>query len=109
MENRIKYLEKEKLEQNEQINRLMQYQLNQNRLNNSTHNPTTLLLSASNILPPLGYHLTKNNKENGRYISPQNNYFLINKAKKKEKKLKEYKKNIEELKELLEKERMQRK
>ena len=68
MENRLKYLEKQKLEQNEQINRLMQYQLNQNRLNKSSINPPALLLSASNILPPLGYHLTKNNKENGGYI-----------------------------------------
>ena len=109
MENRLKYLEKEKLEQNEQINRLMEYQMNQNRLNNSTNNPTTLVLSASNILPPLGYHLTKNNQENGGYISPKKNYYIINKDKKKEKQIKEYKKNIEELKELLEKERMRRK
>ena len=109
MENRLKYLEKQKLEQNEQINRLMQYQLNQNRLNKSSINSPALLLSACNILPPLGYHLTKNNKENGGYISPKENYYLIKEKKKKEKKIKEYKKNIEELKELLEKERMRRK
>ena len=106
MENRLKYLEKQKLEQNEQINRLMQYQLNQNRLNKSSINPPALLLSASNILPPLGYHLTKNNKENGGYISPKENYYLIKEKKKKEIKIKEYKKNIEQLKKLLEKERM---
>ena len=101
MEERLKHLEKQRNQQNEQINALMSYQMNQNRLGT----PNGLLLSANNILPPIGYHLSSN-------IPPIEKKYYIMKTDKdayrKERKLKEYKKNIDELKELLEKERDKR-
>ena len=101
MEERLKHLEKQRNQQNEQINALMSYQMNQNRLGT----PNGLLLSANNILPPIGYHLSSN-------IPPIEKKYYIMKTDKdayrKERKLKEYKKNIDELKDLLEKERDKR-
>ena len=109
MEERLKQLEKQKMEQNEQLNALMSYQMEQNRLNN---NPNALLLSANNILPPLGYRLTNIKKENGGYNpNEQNKVYIIKKDKKdiyRKQKMYEYKRNINELKDLLEKERMKR-
>ena len=63
MEERLKELEKQKFQQNEQINTLMSYQMNQNRLNKSSSaillpvntQPTPLLLTANNVLQPLNY------------------------------------------------------
>ena len=99
MEERLKHLEKQRNQQNEQINALMSYQMNQNRLGT----PNGLLLSANNILPPIGYHLSSN-------IPPIEKKYYIMKTDKdayrKERKLKEYKKNIDELKDLLEKEQI---
>ena len=112
MENRLKYLEKQRKEQDDQINTLMSYQMEQNRINDNNYNPNSLLLTANNILPPIGYHLTRNNKENGGgHLSQPKNFYVIHKtdkAHRRERRLNEYKKSIEELKELLEKERMKR-
>ena len=109
MEERLKQLEKQKMEQNEQLNALMSYQMEQNRLN---INPNALLLSANNIFPPLGYRLTNIKKENGGYNpNEQNKVYIIKKDKKdiyRKQKMNEYKRNINELKDLLEKERMKR-
>ena len=46
MEERLKELEKQKHRQNDQINALMSYQMNQNRINNN-YNPNGLVLQAS--------------------------------------------------------------
>ena len=113
MEERLKHLERQKREQNDQINALMSYQMNQNRINNN-YNPNGLVLSANNILPPIGYRLTNIKQQNGGLITPiEKKYYIYPKTDKefykKEKKLKQYKKNISELKELLEQERMKRK
>ena len=101
MEDRLKHLEKQRHEQYEQIKTLMSYQMNQNKLGT----PNGLLLSANNILPPIGYHLSSN-------LPPIEKKYYIMKTDKdayrKERKLKEYKKNIDELKDLLEKERDKR-
>ena len=56
MEDRLRHLEKQKQEQNDQINSLMSYQMNQNRIGNN-YVPNGLILSAGNLLPPIGYHL----------------------------------------------------
>ena len=113
MEERLKHLERQKREQNDQINALMSYQMNQNRINNN-YNPNGLVLSANNILPPIGYRLTNIKQQNGGLMTPiEKKYYIYPKTDKefykKEKKLKQYKKNINELKELLEQERMKRK
>ena len=111
MEERLRQLEKQKKEQNEQLNALMLYQMEQNRLNKN-YNPNALLLSANNIFPPLGYRLTNIKKENGGYNpNEQNKVYIIKKNNRdlyKKQKLKEYKRNIDELRDLLEKERMKR-
>ena len=104
MEERLKQLEKQKVEQNEQINSLMSYQMNQNRLGNNFV-PNGLLLSANNLLPPIGYHLNKTQPIEKKYYIMKTDKELY----KKERKLKEYKKNMEELKDLLERERNKRK
>ena len=105
MEDRLRYLEKQKREQTDQINALMSYQMNQNRLNNN-YSPNGLLLSASNILPPIGYSLNKT-------LPIEKKYYIMKTDRKeldrKERKLREYRKNIGELKDLLEKERNRRK
>ena len=113
MEERLMHLERQKREQNDQINALMSYQMNQNRINNN-YNPNGLVLSANNILPPIGYRLTNIKQQNGGLMTPiEKKYYIYPKTDKefykKEKKLKQYKKNINELKELLEQERMKRK
>ena len=69
MEERLKHLERQKREQNDQINALMSYQMNQNRINNN-YNPNGLVLSANNILPPIGYRLTNIKQQNGGLIKP---------------------------------------
>ena len=124
MENRLKYLEKQKLEQNEQINRLMQYQLNQNRLNKSSsmtvlpvaqvQNP--LLLTANNVLQPMNY---MNNLD--RYYDMNNNHRhqdrlhyrasnTDNELYRKHKKLyKNYQKNLDEIKGYLERDKLDEK
>ena len=69
MEERLKELERHKLRQNDQIDALMSYQMNQNRLNKSNSaillpvsaQPNTLLLTASNVLQPLNYANDLNN------------------------------------------------
>ena len=61
MEERLKELEKQKYRQNEQINTLMSYQMNQNRLNRSAStillpvSQQPFLLTANNIVQPLNY------------------------------------------------------
>ena len=76
MEDRLKNLEKKKQEQNDQINALMSYQMNQNRLNKSNSSgmmipvspqPNALLLTANNVLQPLNYMNNLN-----RYYDMQN-------------------------------------
>ena len=97
MEERLKNLEKQKQDQNDQINALMSYQMQQNRLNksNSTHalpinEPNPLLLAGNNIL------------NNGR-TKTYNDFF------KKQKKLhRSYKKDIDEIKDYLGSEKMDR-
>ena len=104
IENRLKYLEKLKMEQNDKINALISYQMNQNRLRNNFVPANVLLLSADNILPPIGYHL-----KNTQPIEKK--YYIIKADKdkyKKERIIKEYKKNIDNLKNLLEKEKGKR-
>jgi dolichyl-diphosphooligosaccharide--protein glycosyltransferase len=78
MEERIKHLEKQKKEQNEQLNTLMAYQLNQNTLHKSNSSilipvnqpqppQSALLLTANNVIHPLHY---QNNLD--RYYHLQN-------------------------------------
>ena len=62
MEERLKELEKQKYQQNDQINALMSYQMNQNRLNKSNsaillpvNQQPTLLLTGNSVLQPLNY------------------------------------------------------
>ena len=109
MEERLNQLEQQKRQQNEQLESLMSYQMNQNqnRLNNNYNNYTSngLMLSPNNVLPPIGYQLnTSQPIEKKYYIMKTSKH-----SHRKEKKLKEYRKNIEELKELLEEERNKRK
>ena len=104
MEERLNQLEKQKQEQNKQIDLLMSYQMEQNRLSQN-YNPNSLVLSANNILPNIGYHLNQ--------IKPIKKKFDLKKFKNimymKEKKLDEYRNIIGDLKKLLEKERTKRK
>ena len=126
MEDRLKNAEKERREQNEQINALMSYQMNQNRLHSSppalipvNQSPNALLLTANNVLHPINYANNLDRYYNENQTQPMKNnfdkkkYFLVSNTDKefykKEKKIKKYKKNIEELKELLNQERMKRK
>ena len=108
MEERLKNLEKQKQDQNDQINALMSYQMNQNRLNksNSTHelpinqqyNP--LLFAGNNILQPLSHHRKKYYG-----VSKTDNDFF----KKQKKKLhKSYRKDINAIKDYLDSEKMDR-
>ena len=64
MEERIKNLERQKKDQSQQLNTLMEYQLNQNKLHKSNSTvllpvnqpqPNALLLTANNVIRPLNY------------------------------------------------------
>ena len=110
LQERLDQLEKQKKEENEQIDALISYQMEQNRFN-PYNNPNTLVLSASNILPNIGYSLDdiKPIKKFNRIKKIKNNKYNMYNIYKKEKKLQEYKNTIEDLKYLLEKERNKRK
>ena len=80
MEERLKELERQKYRQNEQINTLMSYQMNQNRLNRSSSaillpiNQQPFLLTANNVVQPLNYANNLNRYYDlHRYQESQNN------------------------------------
>ena len=85
MEERLKELEKQKHRQNDQINTLMSYQMNQNRLNKSSSaillpvNQQPFLLTANSVIQPLNYANNLN-----RYYdlqrSQDNNYNPLNRT-----------------------------
>ena len=117
MEDYIKKLERENNKQNEQINALMSYQINNKRrndLNKSAYflQPNILLLDTNSILHPINYA-----KELDRYYSldkerSRKYYLMLQKLKKdreKIKKLKEQRRGIFTLKKILKKERMDKK
>ena len=104
MEERLNHLEKLKYQQNDKINALISYQMNKNKLRN-IYVPNVLILSEGGyLLPSIGYHL--NNTQ-----PIEKKYYIIKTDKnkyKKERKLNEYKNNIDNLKYLLKKERNKR-
>lgn len=117
MEDYIKKLERENNKQNEQINALMSYQINNKRrndLNKSVYflQPNILLLDTNSILHPINYA-----KELDRYYSldkeRSRKYYLmlqqLKKDREKIKKLKEQRREIFTLKKILKKERMEKK
>ena len=119
MEDYIKKLERENNKQNEQINALMSYQINNKRrndLNKSAYflQPNILLLDTNSILHPINYDYAK---ELDRYYSldkerSRKYYLMLQKLKKdreKIKKLKEQRRGIFTLKKILKKERMDKK
>ena len=104
MEERLKNLEKQKNDQNNQINDLMSYQMNQNRLHksNSTNfipinqQPNPLLLAGNNILQP--------NRHYYPMLKTDNDFY------KKQKKLhKSHKRNINAIKEYLDEDKIDKK
>ena len=104
MEERLKNLEKQKNDQNNQINDLMSYQMNQNRLHksNSTNfipinqQPNPLLLAGNNILQPNRHYYPMLKTDNDIY--------------KKQKKLhKSHKRNINAIKEYLDEDKIDKK
>ena len=93
MENHIKNLEKEKNQQEEQINALMSYRLNE--LNNNYNNGISLTAKNLDINDGgIKYYFLKKKNNNKLHL--------------KKSKMKKYKENIKNLKELLEKERMKK-
>ena len=129
MEDRLKNLEKKKQEQNDQINALMSYQMNQNRLNKSNSStmmipvnqqPNALLLTANNVLQPLNYmnnlnryYDMQNLTANGIYDNNRGSYKTSktdNDLYRKHKKLyKNYKKDINEIKSYLDNDKIDEK
>lgn len=106
MEEYLKRLQKEKNQQEEQINALMSYKYNNNLNNNG------LALTSKNIFCPLNYtsELDKyyNNLDNEINIGKYYSLSKTHKEQKEKKKLKKYKENMNNLKDLLEKERMKK-
>ena len=107
MEERIKQLERQKYDQNEQINALMSHQMNQNRLHksNSTNimplnqQPNPLLLAGNNILQPF-------DSRKKYYGSSKTDHDFHKKQKKLQK---SYKKGIDAIKDLLEGDKIDKK
>ena len=113
MEERLKHLERQKREQNDQINALMSYQMNQNRLHSSppalipvNQASNALLLTANNVLHPINYANNLDRYYNENQTQPMKNnfdkkkYFLVSNTDKefykKEKKIKKWKVYIQD-------------
>ena len=121
MEERIKLLEKQKKDQNEQLNTLMAYQLNQNALHKSNSSilipvsqpqppQSALLLTANNVVHPLHYqnnldryyHLQNLQKNDYNLTSKTDNEFYHKKKHHHHHRYRSPKKEEDALKELLE-------
>ena len=110
MEEHLKKLEQEKYEQEEQINALISYQNQKrfNELNNRNNYMNDISLTSKNIYRPFNNYMSELdqyynlNKERNEIKKHKNKSFI------EKRKLRIYKENIDNLKELLEKERMKK-
>lgn len=108
MEDHLKKLEQENYEQEEQINALISYQKQKrfDELNNNFNYMNDISLTSKNIYRPFNYYmneLDRNYNLNKEKIKTKKNKSFIEK-----KKIRIYKENIENLKELLGRERMKK-